>query len=142
MSKSIFEIRPYHESDEAAVIGPWNMVFPNPSPWNDPRHVIAQKLTTQRDLFLVGQQWGEVVGTVMGSYDGHRGWVYAVAVAPEHQRSGYGGRLMAVVETRLVERGCTKLNLQVRADNQQVINFYLGIGYDVEDRISMGKRIA
>ena len=142
MSKPIFRIRPYREADEAAVIGLWNTVFPNPTPWNDPATAIAKKLTTQRDLFLVGHLGDKLIGTVMGGYDGHRGWVYLLAVAPEHQRSGLGRRLMAEVESRLVDYGCTKLNLQVRAENQEVIDFYLTIGYAVEDRISMGKRIS
>jgi ribosomal protein S18 acetylase RimI-like enzyme len=141
MPELAFEIRPYSESDEAAVIGLWNTVFPDPSPWNDPATVIAEKLTTHRELFLVGLLDGEPVGTVMGGYDGHRGWIYLAAVAPEHQRSGFGRRLIAEVESRLVEYGCTKLNLQVRADNEEVVSFYLGMGYAVEDRISMGKRI-
>ena len=141
MPEPTFEVRPYRESDEEAVIGLWNTVFPDPSPWNDPTTVIAKKLSTQRELFLVGQLGGKLVGTVMGGYDGHRGWVYLVAVAPEHQRSGFGRRLMAEVESRLVGYGCAKLNLQVRAENQEVINFYLSTGYAVEDRISMGKRL-
>ena len=141
MLKPTFEIRPYREYDEAAVIGLWNTVFPNPSPWNDPASVIAKKVTTQRDLFLVGQVGGNVVGTVMGGYDGHRGWIYLMAVAPEHQRSGFGRRLMAEVESRLVKYGCAKVNLQVRAEAQEVVIFYLSSGYSVEDRISLGKRI-
>ena len=141
MPEPTFETRPNRENDQAAVIGLWNTVFPSPSPWNDPATVIAKKLTTQRDLFLVGQLGGKLVGTVMGGYDGHRGWVYLVAVALEHRRSGLGRRLMAEIESRLVEYGCVKLNLQVRADNQEVINFYLSVGYAVEERISMGKRI-
>ncbi len=141
MPGNTFEVRPYRESDEAAVTVLWGTVFPDPSPWNDPATIIAKKLTTQRDLFLVGELGSKVVGTAMGGYDGHRGWVYLVAVAPEHRRSGLGRRLMAEVESRLVEYGCTKINLQVRADNQEVTDFYRSIGYAVEDRISMGKRI-
>ncbi len=141
MPELAFEIRPYRESDEAAVIGLWNTVFPDPSPWNDPATVIAEKLTTHRDLFLVGRLDGRLVGTVMGGYDGHRGWIYLAAVAPEYQRSGFGRRLIVEVESRLVEYGCTKLNLQVRAENEEVVSFYRGMGYAVEDRISMGKRI-
>ena len=141
MPEPTLGIRPYRESDEAAVIGLWNTVFPNPSPWNDAATVIAKKLTTQPDLFLVGELWGKLIGTAMGGYDGHRGWVCLVAVAPGHRRSGFGRLLMAEVESRLVEYGCTKLNLQVRAENQEGVNFYLSVGYSVEDRISMGKRI-
>ena len=142
MSDQTFEVRPYREYDESAVIGLWNTVFPNPSPWNAPATIIAKKLAIQRDLFLVGKLDGKLVGTVMGGYDGHRGWVYTLAVAPQHQRSGFGSRLIAEVETRLVGYGCTKLNLQVRANNRDVINFYVSTGYAIEDRISMGKRIA
>ena len=94
MPEIAFEIRPYRESDEAAVIGLWNIVFPDPSPWNDPATVIAEKLATHRDLFLVGLLDGEPVGTAMGGYDGHRGWVYLAAVAPEHQRVASRGARM------------------------------------------------
>ena len=73
--------------------------------------------------------------------DGHRGWVYALAVKPDHRQQGIATELMAQLETRLLAFGCVKLNLQVRANNVQVIELYQRLGYSVEDRISLGKRL-
>ena len=83
-----------------------------------------------------------VVATVVGGYDGHRGWVYAVATAPEQRRRGYARALMNTLEAALGELDCTKLNLQVREDNSAVVAFYESLGYAVEPRISMGKVLA
>jgi len=82
-----------------------------------------------------------VIGTIMGRYDGHRGWVYSVAVSPDVQRRGIGTALMKHVELALAERGCPKVNLQVRADNHAVVAFYESLGYLVEERVSLGKLI-
>ena len=76
----------------------------------------------------------------MAGYDGHRGWLYSVAVRQSHRRSGAGKILIKQVERRLAEFGCTKVNLQVRAENAAVAAFYRGLGYEVEDRVSLGKR--
>ena len=77
----------------------------------------------------------------MAGYDGHRGWVYYVAVSPRRRRQGIGSALMKEVEARLAQFGCPKLNLQVRATNQEVVAFYQQLGYEVEQRVSMGKRL-
>jgi ribosomal protein S18 acetylase RimI-like enzyme len=82
-----------------------------------------------------------VAGTVMGGYDGHRGWVYAVAVSPRHRRGGIGAALVRRLEADLTERGCLKINLQVRCTNEAVIPFYEKLGYRVEEIVSMGKRM-
>jgi ribosomal protein S18 acetylase RimI-like enzyme len=133
------EIRPYRESDEAAVAALWDEVFPNPSPWNHPQTMIRHKLAVQRELFLVATLDDEIVGTAMGGYDGHRGWVYTVAVHPRNRRQGIGTALMGRVEAELARMGCPKVNLQVRASNQGVVRFYEKLGYQVEERVSMGK---
>ena len=99
------------------------------------------KLAVERDLFFVAEVEGAVVGTVMGGYDGHRGWIYSVAVAPHVQRQGIGAALIRHLEAALVARGCLKVNLQVRTSNAAVISFYRRLGYDVEERVSMGKRL-
>jgi ribosomal protein S18 acetylase RimI-like enzyme len=119
----------------------WNEVLPDRQPHNDPATAIRMKLAVDRDLFLVAEVDGEVVGTVMGGYDGHRGWVYAVAVQPQSQRRGIGSALVRRVEKALAERGCWKVNLQVRASNAAVIAFYEKLGYTVEQLFSMGKRL-
>jgi ribosomal protein S18 acetylase RimI-like enzyme len=135
------EIRPYSESDEVAVAALWREVFPESSAWNHPETDIQRKLAVQRELFLVAVLDAEIVGTAMGGYDGHRGWIYYVAVSPRHHRQGIGTGLMAGVEERLARLGCPKLNLQVRASNHEVVSFYEQLGYGIEERISMGKRL-
>ena len=135
------EIRPYLESDEAAVAELWREVFPGSPSWNHPETDIQRKLSVQRELFLVATLGSEVVGTAMAGYDGHRGWVYYVAVSPRHRRRGIGTALMNSVEQRLASLGCPKLNLQVRASNHEVVSFYEQLGHKIEERISMGKRL-
>ena len=96
-------------------------------------------MTVQRDLFFVALLDGKLVGTVMGGYDGHRGWVYSLAVTPELRRRGIGTALVRHVERALRERGCPKINLQVLASNAATVAFYEKLGYAVEERVSMGK---
>jgi ribosomal protein S18 acetylase RimI-like enzyme len=141
MTRNELAIRPYAESDESQVIQLWRDVFPDNPPWNVPKADIERKLTAQRELFLVGDLDGQIVATVMAGFDGHRGWVHLVAVAPAHRKRGLG-RMMIEAENRLRDVGCTKLNLQVRATNQGVITFYEKLGYCVEERVSMGKRLS
>lgn len=135
------EIRPYQDEDLDDVLELWRAVFPDGPPWNEPTSVIATKLKVQRELFFVAILDGRLVGTAMSGFDGHRGWVYAVAVAPDVRRRGTGAALMRRVEEELARRGCVKLNLQVRGTNAQAARFYERIGYTAEDRISMGKRL-
>jgi ribosomal protein S18 acetylase RimI-like enzyme len=134
-------IRTYQESDESAVVALWRQVLPDDAPHNDPADSIRRKLVVERHLFLVAELNGKVIGTVMGGYDGHRGWIYSVAVSPDHQRQGVGGNLLRKVEEELVAMGCPKVNLQVRSSNSEVIAFYDRHGYVVEERVSMGKRL-
>ena len=134
-------IRPYLERDAAAVISLWQAVFPDDPPWNDPALVIRRKLAVQRGLFLVGKFGNRVVAAALAGFDGFRGWVYHLAVAPEHRRRGYGRAMMQEAEARLRRLGCPKLNLQVRATNAEVIEFYRQLGYQIEDRVSFGKRL-
>jgi ribosomal protein S18 acetylase RimI-like enzyme len=132
-------IRPFEDRDEAAVVALWQAVFPNDAPRNDPRAIIRRKRRVQPELFLVGDTGGRIVATAVAGYDGHRGWVYHLAVAADVRRNGYGRALMAAAETRLRALGCPKLNLQVHRFNAEVVAFYEALGYTVEDRISMGK---
>lgn len=134
------EIRPFRPEDEDAVVELWRRCELT-RPWNDPRKDIQRKLTTQPELFLVGRSEGAVIATVMAGYDGHRGWVNYLAVAPEHRSRGYGRLLMQHVEDQLTARGCPKLNIQVRSGNREVLAFYRKIGYSEEERVSLGKRL-
>jgi ribosomal protein S18 acetylase RimI-like enzyme len=133
------DIRPYADTDEQAVIALWRGVFAYEGAHNDPATVIRQKITVDRDLFFVAEIDGQVAGTVMGGYDGHRGWIYSLAVAPQFRRKGVGAALVRHVENALADRGCPKINLQVRASNAEVVAFYQKLGYAIEERISMGK---
>jgi ribosomal protein S18 acetylase RimI-like enzyme len=135
------EIRAFAESDRAAVVGLWREVFGEMPAHNDPDRDIDRKMKVNPELFLVAVENGAVIGTAMGGYDGHRGWVNRVAVDPGHRRKGVGRALMREVEERLRRLGCPKLNLQVYATNTQVVKFYERLGYAVEKRISMGKRL-
>jgi ribosomal protein S18 acetylase RimI-like enzyme len=133
------DIRPFQESDEAEVILLWDHAFGDPAPHNDPATVVRHKLGVQRELFFVARLDGRLVGTVMGGYDGHRGWVYSLAVGPDVRRRGIGTALMRHVERELAGRGCPKVNLQVLASNASTVAFYEKLGYTVEARVSMGK---
>jgi ribosomal protein S18 acetylase RimI-like enzyme len=133
------DIRPFHESDEGGVISLWTKVFGYTAPHNDPATVIRHKLAVQRDLFFVALHDGTLLGTVMAGYDGHRGWIYSLAVSPEARRRGIGTALMRYVEEELVKKGCPKVNLQVLASNAATVAFYQKLGYAVEERVSMGK---
>jgi ribosomal protein S18 acetylase RimI-like enzyme len=136
------DIRSYAESDEAAVIRLWEQCGLT-RPWNDPHKDIARKLAVRRDLFLVALDpgSGEIVGSVMAGYDGHRGWINYLAVSPAYQRQGLGRALMTEAERLLERTGCPKVNLQVRSENPNVVAFYQRLGYEVEETVSMGKRL-
>ena len=135
------EIRSYVESDQADVTALWRTVFPDSSSWNVPERDIERKLAVQRELFFVAVVDGQVVGTAMGGYDGHRGWVYYLAVSPHFRNRGIGTALVKRVEGALTQQGCPKVNLQVRASNDAVVDFYRKLGYEIEARLSMGKRL-
>jgi ribosomal protein S18 acetylase RimI-like enzyme len=134
-------IRTYLEQDEPDVVALWKQVLPNDAPHNDPATSIRQKLAVDRELFLVAEVAGRIIGTAIGGYDGHRGWIYSVAVAQEHRHRGIGSMLVRQVEAALIARGCLKLNLQVRSTNASVLGFYEKLGFSVEPIISLGKRL-
>lgn len=134
-------IRPFalHEAD--AVVALWGrcgLVVP----WNDPRLDIGRKLRHQGDLFLVAVAEGEIVGTVMAGYDGHRGWLNYLAVEPQRRGEGLGRALVEDAERRLRALGCPKINLQIRTSNREVVDFYRALGFSVDDVVSMGKRLS
>ncbi|HEX2485432.1 MAG TPA: GNAT family acetyltransferase [Myxococcota bacterium] len=133
-------IRPFEPADEEEVVSLWESCGLT-RPWNDPRRDIARKRRVQPELFLVVERDGRVIATAMAGYEGHRGWVNYLAVAPTSRRSGLGRALMTEVERLLLEHGCPKLNLQVRAENAAAIRFYRALGYAVDDVISLGKRL-
>src|SRR5262245_12210408 len=109
-------IRPYAPGDENAVVALWERAGLT-RPWNDPRKDIRRKLQVRPDLFLVAEEDGVVVGTVIVGYDGHRGWINYLGVDPGRRRTGVGRALMAEAERLLRLEGCPKINLQVRTGN-------------------------
>jgi len=123
------------------VIALWKTVFGYESAHNEPSLVIDKKVAARDGLFFVAIIENQVIGTIMAGYDGHRGWIYSVAVHPEHRKQGIGSQLVAHAERALTERGCMKINLQILAGNESVTAFYASLGYAVEPRVSMGKRI-
>jgi len=133
-------IRPFQEDDKAAVVELWKQCQLT-RPWNDPQKDIERKLKVQPELFLVGTENAAVVATVMAGYEGHRGWVNYLAVAPAFRGRGFGRALMQHVEQLLVELGCPKLSLLVRAPNAEVLAFYRHIGYAQDDVVALGKRL-
>jgi ribosomal protein S18 acetylase RimI-like enzyme len=110
-------------------------------PWNDPHRDIHRKMTEQPELFLVGQVDDAVVATAMVGFDGHRGWVYYLAVTPDRQGHGHGRAVMARAEQLLIDRGCPKINLLVREGNEPVLDFYRSLGYLEDKSVSLGKRL-
>jgi ribosomal protein S18 acetylase RimI-like enzyme len=135
-------IRPFEHADEPRVIELWSDVFRDDPAWNDPAQMIRRKLTVQPELFLVAEIEARVVGTVLAGFDGVRGWIHHLCVDPEYRRLGVARALMKRAEVGLAALDCPKVNLQVRATNAGVVAFYEALGYSVEDRASLGKRIA
>ena len=132
------KFRSYSSEDRDQVISLWQRVLPDNQPHNDPSRVVDEKLSVDEMLF-VAEDKGVIIGTAMAGYDGHRGWLYSVAVDPQQRRNGIGRGLVKFAIQILKSVGCVKVNLQVRATNSQVVEFYESLGFAVEDRISMGK---
>lgn len=130
-------IRKFQEKDREALITLWQRVFPNDPPHNEPAKIISAKLAVD-DFIFVAEQNNEIVGACMAGYDGHRGWLYAVAVSPELRRSGAGTLLVNTAIQQLKNLGCVKVNLQIRSTNTSVAAFYKSLGFATEDRLSMG----
>jgi ribosomal protein S18 acetylase RimI-like enzyme len=127
------------ETDHDGVVALWRTVFGYETAHNDPSLAIAKKVAVDDGLFFVAEDGAGIVGSVMAGYDGHRGWLYAVAVHAERRRAGLGERLVRVAEDALTDRGCMKINLQLLASNEATAEFYRSLGYTVEPRVSMGK---
>jgi ribosomal protein S18 acetylase RimI-like enzyme len=134
------DVRSFRPEDEKAVVDLWlacNLIVPHNNPGRD----IARKLRVNPEWFLVGELDGTVVASCMVGYEGHRGWINYLAVAPSHQRRGHARRLMEEAERLLRQAGCPKINLQIRASNKGVIEFYRNIGFRIDEVLSMGKRL-
>lgn len=115
----------------------WSEAFPNPSAYNQPSFVLEAKLAVD-DLIFVALQDDQLMGACIAGYDGHRGWLYSVAVAHHARRKGVGSQLVQHTVQQLAGMGCFKVNLQVVQDNAEVVAFYESLGFSCEARISMG----
>jgi ribosomal protein S18 acetylase RimI-like enzyme len=138
-------IRTFDAGDRDAVIALWRDVFPeyadSSRPQRDPARSIANKMQMQPELFFVGALDDVVIGTVMAGYDGHRGWVYSLAVTPALRGRGYGGALMKHAEAALTKLGCPKVNLQILSFKTELRGFYEKLGYRMDEVVSLGKRL-
>jgi ribosomal protein S18 acetylase RimI-like enzyme len=121
-------IRDVVDDDIAGVIALWNAAGVA-RPWNDPARDIAFARRDAHSTVLVGIENGRIVASAMVGEDGHRGWVYYVAITPERQRGGLGKIMMQAAEAWLMKRGVWKVQLLVRVDNVQAARFYEQLGY-------------
>ena len=128
------------DSDVEAVIALWQRCGLT-RPWNDPASDIALARRNANSTILVGRADGAIVATAMVGHDGHRGWVYYVAVDPDRQKKGFGRTIMGAAERWLRAAGLPKLQLLVRRENAQAGAFYRGIGYEEADTIVFAKWI-
>jgi ribosomal protein S18 acetylase RimI-like enzyme len=136
-----FHLRPFAPAYTAHVIDLWNAAGLT-RPWNDPVIDIERAHTTWPENFLVATDTpGHIAGTVMSGFDGHRGWLYYLAVTPEYRGNGLGSKLVHEAERRLAAQGCVKVQLMVRSDNATALGFYDALGYERSDVIVAGKRL-
>jgi ribosomal protein S18 acetylase RimI-like enzyme len=131
----------YRDEHFAGVEALWQEAFPNDAPWNKASVAIPEKMRFQPDLMLVTLDGRQVVGSVMARYEGHRGWISRIAVLRAHRHKRIGQALLSEAERRLALIGCIKINLQVLETNSAVVRFYEKAGYEIEPRLSMGKRL-
>jgi hypothetical protein len=126
------------DADVPAVVALWERCELT-RPWNDPRADIARARQGESSAILVGRDENSIVATVMVGHDGHRGWVYYVAVDPDQHKKGYGRGIMFAAEDWLRQRGIEKVQLLVRSDNTYVQAFYETLDYDQQERVVYAK---
>ena len=126
------------DDDIASVVALWQRCGLT-RPWNDPAADIALARSGPNATVLVGRDDGRLVASVLVGHDGHRGWVYYVAVNPDCQHKGYGRLIMDAAEGWLRGRGIEKMQLMVRPDNREVQAFYQSLGYFEQERIIYAK---
>jgi ribosomal protein S18 acetylase RimI-like enzyme len=103
---------------------------------------IRRRLQRDADLFLVAREGSEVVGCVMGGWDGRRGWIYHLAVKPSHQRQGIAKALMRELEVRLERKGAKRVNAQIYQSNTTSLRFFSACGYETRpDLVMIGKAL-
>lgn len=134
-------IRKSDKSDKNPVISLWADIFNSKDFHNKPEIAFDMKIKHSNDLLFVAEENKNIVGTVLVGYDGHRGWIYSLAVHPNFRKIGIGTQLMNKAINELKSLGCLKVNLQIMDGNSDVINFYKKLGFNIEDRVSMGMKI-
>jgi ribosomal protein S18 acetylase RimI-like enzyme len=134
-------IRRYKDSDRLKVINLWNEIFNHKDFHNDPSITIDMKVKHHDDLLFVAFENHLLIGTILVGFDGHRGWIYSLAVKHDYRCKRVGTSLVKIALQELRKLGCLKVNLQVEGDNESVVTFYEKNGFIVEDRISMGIKL-
>jgi ribosomal protein S18 acetylase RimI-like enzyme len=137
----VLKIREYKDEDKNEVISIWKYIFNYSKQHNDPELIIDMKLSHKDNLFFVAEENKQIVGTIMAGFDGHRGWLYSLAVISNKRNQGIGKLLVDKAIVELERLGCLKVNLQIISGKDSVISFYKKLGFSIEDRISMGKII-
>lgn len=110
-------------------------------PWNDPHSDIRRARQLRDARLLVGKRDSTVIATLMVGFDGHRGWIYYVAVDPSQRKTGCGRAMMAAAERWLTERGAPKVQLMVDPQNAAALGFYDALGYRRLPVITLGKQL-
>ncbi len=132
-------IRKFRMEDYSSVLELWKLAGLTIRP-GDERDDVRLKLQRDPELFLVAEENGEIVGTVMGAWDGRRGWIYHLAVRPNQQRKRIGTTLLGEVENRLIAIGAKKVNAQVYSSNHRSLDFFKAAGYQAQpDLVMIGK---
>jgi ribosomal protein S18 acetylase RimI-like enzyme len=129
---SALDISPLLPSEAEAAVALWEEAGLT-RPWNDPRADIRLALAGPASTVLAGRIDGGLVATAMVGWDGHRGWLYYLAVAKAERRRGYGARMARAAEDWLGARHAPKIQLLIRAENQAVAAFYEALGYRRSD---------
>ena len=137
----MIKIRAYQDNDREQVISLWETCKLT-RPWNDPNKDLDRKKGVGNELFIILEVENQLMGTVMGGYDGHRFVMNYLAVHPKHQGRGFAKMLVEAIENKLVDLGCPKVNLLIRRDNHEVSNFYESVQYTKQkDVLVYGKRL-
>ncbi len=133
-------IRTYNNEDEQQIIALWQECHLT-TVWNNPKRDIERKLSDSGELFFVGESDHKIVASCMAGYDGHRGWIYYLAVKPDLQRQKLASEIMNHAEAELKRIGCPKIDLMVRKSNLGIISFYRQIGYTIDPVVVLSKRL-
>lgn len=134
------DVQPLPTALEQEAVALWHEVGLT-RPWNDPAADLRRAVEGPTSCVLAVVDAGALLGTVMTGYDGHRGWMYYLAVRPDAQGRGVGRRLVAAAEQWLRARDCPKAQLMVRHDNAAALGFYERLGYDDAEVTVLGKRL-